>query len=285
MKAFKTAEITKTIHEIRQSLNNLSFNTIALVPTMGALHEGHLSLIKRAAQDCDGVVVSIFVNPLQFGPEEDFNNYPRDLEEDAKLAADAGAGLIFAPSVAEIYGTSNHTIINVKNIGRVLCGKSRPGHFNGVATVVVKLLNIVKPQNAYFGEKDWQQLIIVRRVVVDLNMDVRIVGMATVRDQDGLAVSSRNRYLSDKQRLAAAALPAALGLARDMIAEGERDKNKIISTAIEVIMNQPGLKLDYLSLCRADDLGEIDIIDGKILIAAAVYAGEARLIDNLVIQV
>lgn len=281
----KTVKITKTIEETRQALAPFDRDTVGFVPTMGALHAGHVSLINRAAQDCDNVVVSIFVNPLQFGPNEDFNSYPKELEEDARIAAGAGANLIFAPSVQEIYPASSSTTINLKNLDRVLCGKSRPGHFSGVATVVVKLLNIVKPKFAYLGEKDWQQLIIVKRVVADLNIDVGIVGMPTIRDEDGLAVSSRNKYLSDKQRAAALALPAALRRARDMIVGGELDKSRIISSAIDVITSQPDLKLDYLSLCRADNLGEIDIIEGKILIAAAVYAGEARLIDNLVIKI
>ena len=281
----KAVKITRTIEETRKTLSTLNRYTIGLVPTMGALHEGHASLIKQAALDCDTVVVSIFVNPLQFGPDEDFNGYPQGLEEDLRVAAGAGADLIFAPLKQEIYPASSSTTVSVKNLDRVLCGQSRPGHFNGVATVVVKLINIVKPKYAYFGEKDWQQLIVIRRVVEDLSIDVDIIAMPTIRDRDGLALSSRNRYLSDKQRSAALALPAALRRARDMITGGERDKNSIISVASDVIVSQSDLKLDYLSLLRADNLGEIDIIDGKILIAAAVYVGKARLIDNLVIQV
>ncbi len=251
---------------------------------MGALHDGHLALVKQARSECDIVVVSIFVNPLQFGPAEDFNIYPRTLDEDVPAAAGAGADIIFAPAVEEIYPRKMAATVSVDGLDRRLCGKYRPGHFSGVATVVVKLLNIVKPSRAYFGAKDWQQLVIVRRVVEDLDIDVEVVAVPTVREADGLALSSRNRYLSAIQRQQALALPRALEAAARAVESGERDPAKVIGAAGEVIAASPGVKLEYVSICRPDTLEEVTRIEGEVLLAAAVYVGKTRLIDNMVIN-
>ncbi|MDP1809117.1 MAG: pantoate--beta-alanine ligase [Actinomycetota bacterium] len=275
----------KTIRELRLALDRQAGKKIGFVPTMGALHEGHLSLVGQARQDCDVVVVSVFVNPLQFGPAEDLAEYPRLLDEDVTSARGAGADIIFAPAVEEMYPEPMVAKVRVEGLEDVLCGKYRPGHFAGVATVVVKLLNIVRPERAYFGAKDWQQLIIVRKVVKDFNLAVEIVAMPTVRDADGLAKSSRNRYLSPKEREAALVLPAGIQAAAKMIAAGERDAGRVIAAAKEVIAAQPGVKLEYFSIRGPLDLLPVDVIAGEVLVAAAVYVGRARLIDNMVIKV
>lgn len=275
----------KTIRELRLALDRQAGKKIGFVPTMGALHEGHLSLVGQARQDCDVVVVSVFVNPLQFGPAEDLAEYPRLLDEDVTSARGAGADIIFAPAVEEMYPEPMVAKVRVEGLEDVLCGKYRPGHFAGVATVVVKLLNIVRPERAYFGAKDWQQLVIVRKVVKDFNLAVEIVAMPTVRDADGLAKSSRNRYLSPKEREAALVLPVGIQAAAKMIAAGERDAGRVIATAKEVIAAQPGVKLEYFSIRGPLDLLPVDVIAGEVLVAAAVYVGRARLIDNMVIKV
>ncbi|MCK4267774.1 MAG: pantoate--beta-alanine ligase, partial [Actinomycetia bacterium] len=278
----------KTAHniaEIKKALESSDGRTVGLVPTMGALHRGHLSLIERAARDCDTVVVSIYVNPTQFGPTEDLEGYPRQLDKDIEMASGAGADIIFAPADDELYTAPVFTEIKINELVGLLCGKKRPEHFSGVATIVVKLVNIIKPDIIYFGEKDWQQFVIVKKVFKDLNVDTLVVGMPIVRDADGLALSSRNRYLSQKQRRSAKALPAALELAHDMIKNGERRKDKIISAAKEVIAAEPSLELEYFSICHPENLIEVETIKGEMLLAAAVDAGGARLIDNKVIKI
>ena len=278
----------KTAHniaEIKKTLGSNDGRTVGLVPTMGALHRGHLSLIERASRDCDTVVVSIYVNPTQFGPTEDLEGYPRQLDKDIEMASGAGADIIFAPADDELYTAPVFTEIKINELVGLLCGKKRPEHFSGVATIVVKLVNIIKPDIIYFGEKDWQQFVIVKKVFKDLNVDTLVVGMPIVRDADGLALSSRNRYLSQKQRRSAKALPAALELAHDMIKNGERRKDKIISAAKEVIAAEPSLELEYFSICHPENLIEVETIKGEMLLAAAVDAGGARLIDNKVIKI
>lgn len=275
----------KTIRELRLALDGRAGGKIGFVPTMGALHEGHLSLVRQARQDCDLVVVSVFVNPLQFGPAEDLAKYPRPLDEDVAAAGGAGADIVFAPADAEMYPEPMRTKVRVEGLEDVLCGKDRPGHFAGVATVVVKLLNIVRPERAYFGAKDWQQLVIVRKAVDDLNLPVEIVAMPTVRDADGLALSSRNRYLSPAERQTALVLPAAIQTAAKLIAAGERDAGLVIAASKEIIAARPGVKLEYFSIRGPLDLLPVDVIAGDVLIAAAVYVGRTRLIDNMVIKV
>ncbi len=278
----------KTAHniaEIKKALGSSDGRTVGLVPTMGALHRGHLSLIERAARDCDTVVVSIYVNPTQFGPTEDLEGYPRQFDKDIEMASGAGADIIFAPADDELYPAPVFTEIKINEFVGLLCGKKRPEHFSGVATIVVKLVNIIKPDIIYFGEKDWQQFVMVKKVFKDLNVDTLVVGMPIVRDADGLALSSRNRYLSQKQRRSAKALPAALELAHDMIKNGERRKDKIISAAKEVIAAEPSLELEYFSICHPENLVEVETIKGEMLLAAAVDAGGARLIDNKVIKI
>lgn len=278
-------KVAHNIAEIKKALESNDGCLVGLVPTMGALHRGHLSLIERASRNCDTVVVSIYVNPTQFGPTEDIEGYPRELDKDIELALGGGADIIFAPADDELYSGRIFTEIKINELEGLLCGKKRPGHFSGVATVVVKLVNIIRPDIIYFGEKDWQQFVIVKKVFKDLNIDTRVVGMPTIRDADGLALSSRNRYLSQKQRRSARALPAALELAHDMIKNGERRRDKIISAAKEVIAAEPSLKLEYFSICRPESLIEVEAIKGEVLLAAAVHAGGARLIDNKVIKI
>lgn len=277
--------LAQTIRRLRQMLDDRAAESVGFVPTMGALHEGHLSLVRQARRDCDTVVVSIFVNPLQFGPSEDLAKYPRSLEEDVSSAFKAGADIVFNPSAEEMYPEPILTKVRVGGMEDRLCGRYRPGHFAGVATIVVKFFNIVQPQRAYFGAKDWQQLVIVRKVVCDLNLGVDIVAMPIVRDADGLAMSSRNRYLSVPEREAALVLPSAIRLAAKMIAEGERDVRTVIDVSKELIAAGPGVKLEYFSICRPDDLVPVDEISGEVLAAAAVYVGDTRLIDNMVIEV
>jgi pantoate--beta-alanine ligase len=273
------------IDELRGRLRSLEGKTVGLVPTMGALHLGHEALIRQARRDCELVVVTVFINPLQFGLLEDLATYPRQLAADLKIAGRAGADLVFAPARAEMYPEEQLTGVRVERLDQRLCGAARPGHFAGVATVVAKLFNIVQPQRAYFGAKDRQQLMIVRRMACDLNYPVEIVEVPTVRDPDGLAASSRNRHLTAEQRRAALALPRALRAATDMIQAGEIGVSKISRAAKEVIAAQSDLKLEYLSICRADDLSPLDEVSGKVVIAAAIRVGETRLIDNLVVCV
>lgn len=255
---------------------------IGLVPTMGYLHDGHLSLIKKARRENDIVIMSNFVNPLQFGPKEDFATYPRDLDRDNKLAESAGVDYVFAPTTEEMYPQGYDTYVEVKGpITEKMCGKSRPGHFKGVTTVVLKLFLITQPDRAYFGQKDAQQAIVIRKMVTDLNVPVKIITCPIIREEDGLALSSRNTYLSSEERLQALALPRALSAGRDMIMKGETDPQKVRLHIKQILESSPGIRVDYVEVVDGDDLSDLSVIKGKVLLAAAVYVGKTRLIDNI----
>jgi len=259
---------------------------IGLVPTMGFLHEGHLSLVRGARGDNDCVVVSIFVNPTQFGPNEDFQSYPRDLECDCRLLEAEGVDLIFAPTAEEMYPTNSATFVEVAgSITKGLCGASRPNHFRGVTTVVSKLFNVVYPHRAYFGQKDAQQLAVIKRMVSDLNMDIKIVPMPIIREPDGLAMSSRNRYLNPEARRSATVLHRSLQLAKGFIEGGERNAEKVIAAIREMIEQVKLARIDYVEIVDVEGLEPVEEIEGEILIALAVFISEPRLIDNLQIRV
>ena len=258
--------------------------TIGFIPTMGALHAGHLSLIRCARKENDLVVVSIFVNPSQFGPKEDFKKYPRNLKKDAALCKNEGVDVIFYPLVTGIYPAGFKTYVEVKELSDMLCAKSRPGHFKGVATVVTKLFNIVLPDTAYFGQKDAQQAVIIKRVVMDLNLAVRIKVMPIIREKDGLAMSSRNAYLDKKERKSAAVLYMGLKKAEGLIKKGAVNPQYIIRRMKNIIEKERAVKIDYISIVDAEDLRPLKRIKGKILLALAVRIGKVRLIDNLIIN-
>lgn len=257
---------------------------VGFVPTMGALHAGHVSLIDNARRDCDLVIVSIFVNPLQFGPGEDLATYPAQPAADVEIAVKAGADKVFMPGRDELIREDSLTSVNIAELAERLCGRSRPGHFSGVASILAKLFNIITPDKAYFGEKDWQQLQIVRRMVIDLDYDIEIIPVSTVRDADGLAMSSRNRYLSTSERKAAVVLPRALEAARAKVEGGESRAGAVVELVGEMIATEPAVELEYFSVCRPESLTDIDLIKGDVLMAAAVNVGSARLIDNVVIK-
>lgn len=258
--------------------------SVGLVPTMGYLHEGHRSLIDRAVRENDRVVVSVFVNPIQFGPTEDLESYPRDLEADCRLCEDAGAALVFSPEADEMYAPDFSTYVDMHRVSEELCGKSRPIHFRGVCTVVSKLFNIVTPDRAYFGEKDAQQLAVIRRMVRDLNMNLQIVGCPIVREADGLAKSSRNTYLSAEERKAALVLSRAVQTGKSMILDGEKDGDKILAAMKEIIQQEPLAKIDYVEMVKWDTIEAHHKVDGPVLTAMAVYIGKTRLIDNFIIE-
>ena len=259
--------------------------TIGLVPTMGALHEGHLSLVKEARQMCDIVVVSVFVNPTQFGPGEDFEHYPRDLTKDTALLTDYNVDYIFAPTVEEIYPKSYSTYVTVEGLSDQLEGTSRPGHFRGVATVVAVLLNIIRPDFAFFGQKDAQQALIIKRLVRDLAFDTEILVLPIVREDSGLAVSSRNAYLNEQEHAAAAVIRRALAKAREVYKDGERNAGKLAEIVRTGIEAEPRARLDYVSVSDAGTLEKLDKLDDRaILIAVAAYIGKTRLIDNIVLN-
>jgi len=280
-------KIVKTIKEIREIVmqQQKMGRTIGLVPTMGYLHKGHLSLVEEARRNNDFIVMSIFVNPTQFGQNEDFDKYPRDLERDARLAEDAGVDVIFSPEAGEMYPEGYKTYVNVEGITEVLCGKSRPGHFRGVTTVVCKLFNIVKPDRAYFGQKDAQQAAVIKKMVRDLDFDIEIVTCPIVREEDGLAMSSRNVYLDEQQRKSALILSKSLFEARRRILEGERDKQKILDNILQMLHTEKSAEVDYVEIVNADTLEDIEEIKGKVLIALAVKFGTTRLIDNIILEV
>ncbi len=262
----------------------LDGKTIGFVPTMGYLHEGHLSLVRIARKRCDILVVSIFVNPTQFGPGEDFDKYPRDFGRDKKLCEQENVDIIFAPSVEEMYPKDSVTYVDMAGeMTNVLCGKYRPGHFRGVMTVVSKLFNIVQPDIAVFGRKDGQQLAVIRRMVSDLNFPIEIIGGETVRESDGLAMSSRNKYLTEEQRKSAPALYKSLLLAKTMIENGETDSSKIVERMRDYISNSGDFKIQYIEIVDADTLTPVDKIRNKVMIALAAFLGETRLIDNIVV--
>ena len=257
--------------------------TVGLVPTMGYLHEGHASLVEEAVRQCDRVVVSDFVNPTQFGPNEDLEAYPRDFRRDCAILEAHGCHLVFHPTVEEMYPPDAATYVEMlSEMPKQLCGKTRPIHFRGVCTVVAKLLNIVTPDRAYFGQKDAQQLSIIKRMVLDLSMDVEIVGCPIIREPDGLAKSSRNVYLSPAERTAALCLSRAVKLGQEQAAAGERDARKITDAMTALIEAEPLAKIDYVSAVDANTLAPVDSLSGPVLVALAVYIGKTRLIDNFI---
>jgi pantoate--beta-alanine ligase len=260
---------------------------IGVVPTMGALHEGHLSLIRIARNYADVVIATIFVNPVQFGPNEDFNNYPRDLQGDSRLAESAGTDILFAPQPGEMYPDGYLTYITVERLTTTLEGKSRPTHFRGVTTIVAKLFNITKPAVAVFGQKDAQQVVVIRRMVSDLNMGVKIVAAPIVREPDGLAMSSRNAYLSPQERKQSLVLSQSLRLAEQLISRGERTSDRVHSEMMNLISSQPAARVDYISISDPVTLQEMSTLDSAhtVLISLAVWIGTTRLIDNLIITV
>ncbi len=258
--------------------------TVALVPTMGALHAGHLALVQTAKAHADRVVMSIFVNPAQFGPREDLDRYPRDLERDADLARSAGIDCIYAPDPTDMYPPDFQTWIRVERVSQGLCGTSRPGHFQGVATVVAKLFNIVQPDFAVFGEKDYQQLLVIRRMVSDLHIPVRILSHPIVREPDGLAMSSRNQYLSDKERLSAASLFRSLTEAQHLFSSGERSAKRITEAVTNQILSHPYTTIDYIFLGDPNDLKPKDPLNDPSLLAVAAWVGKTRLIDNIILR-
>ena len=281
-------DIATTVKEVREQVKawRKEGKTVGFVPTMGYLHEGHESLIKRAVAENDAVVVSIFVNPMQFGPTEDLASYPRDLEADSKLVEAAGAKLIFHPEPEEMYEEGFCSYVDMNGLTNALCGLSRPVHFRGVCTVVNKLFNIVKPDRAYFGEKDAQQLAVVKRMVKDLDMDIEIVGCPIIREADGLAKSSRNTYLSPESRKQAVVLSKSIFMARKMIEDGERDAEKVKKAMRELIESEPLTDIDYVEIVDVNTMKSLDVIKGDILCAIAVnVGGEARLIDNTMMTV
>jgi pantothenate synthetase (EC 6.3.2.1) len=274
--------VVHTIAEARAVRRALP-GTWGFVPTMGYLHEGHLSLVRRARAENDRVAVSIFVNPTQFGPHEDYARYPRDLERDLRLLEPLGVDLVFVPSVEEMYPPGFQTWVIVEEVSRPLEGASRPGHFRGVTTVVAKLFNILQPDRAYFGQKDAQQTVVIRRMVQDLNIPVEIVICPTVREPDGLAMSSRNTYLNPEERRAATVLFRALQAAKARYEAGERDAEGLREAMREVIRAEPLARIDYVSVADPETLQELERVEGPALLSLAVYIGTTRLIDNIML--
>jgi len=279
--------LVKEIKELRNLIKSWKREglSIGYVPTMGALHEGHESLIKKAVAENDKVVISVFVNPTQFGPNEDYDSYPRDIDKDLAICMSAGGDVVFNPEPKEMYFNNKSTSVSVSNLTSVLCGAKRPGHFDGVCLVVSKLLNIVTPDKAYFGEKDAQQVAVLKRMVRDLNIDVEIVACPIIREEDGLAKSSRNTYLSDEERKAALILSRSLEIAQDLLNKGERNATKLKEIIKEEISKEPLAKIDYVELVDSDSLENVEIIKNNILIPIAVFIGKTRLIDNFTFEI
>lgn len=280
-----TPRLVRTVAALREQLAEIGpRENLGFVPTMGALHAGHGRLIDWARNDSGRVLVSIFVNPLQFGPSEDYDAYPRDLDADFKFCEARGVDVLFAPDAREIYPSPQLTFVEVSNIGDGLCGRFRPGHFRGVATIVLKLFHIVQPHRAYFGEKDAQQLALIRRMVLDLNLPVDIVAVPTVREEDGLACSSRNKYLNAQQRRAAAILYRALQAARDQILAGGADSGRVQQAALAVLLQEPLAKVEYVEIVDPEQMHPVGKITDPVRIAGAVRIGSVRLIDNLLCE-
>ena len=277
--------VVHTVKETRDQVNEWKAHglSVGFVPTMGYLHEGHQSLIKKAVEENDKVVVSIFVNPMQFGPTEDFESYPRDLQADARLCEETGADLIFNPEAEEMYTDGFCSFVDMSGPTKELCGKSRPIHFRGVCTVVSKLFNIVTPDRAYFGQKDAQQLSVIRRMVRDLNIPVEIVGCPIVREKDGLAKSSRNTYLNEEERKAALILSKTIFMGQELVNNGMTDAKALVNAMKENILTEPLAKIDYVEVVDFDDISIKDTIEGNTLVAMAVYIGKTRLIDNFIV--
>lgn len=279
-------QIVSTIKEVRTQVKEWKKQglTIGFVPTMGYLHEGHASLMHRARKECDKVVASIFVNPMQFGVNEDLDSYPRDLQADAKLCESIGVDLIFHPEVEEMYEQGFCSFVDMNGLTKELCGKSRPIHFRGVCTVVSKLFNIVTPDKAFFGQKDAQQLAVIRRMVKDLNMDIEIVGCPIIREEDGLAKSSRNTYLNEEERKAALILSQTICLGERLVRDGVRDAKELVAAMKENISREPLAKIDYVEVVSMDTIEKIELLEGAVLVAMAVYIGKTRLIDNFIVE-
>lgn len=279
-------QIATTVKEVREQIKQWRAQglSIGFVPTMGYLHEGHQSLIQRAVEENDKVVVSIFVNPMQFGPTEDLASYPRDLEKDSALCEKTGANLIFHPEPSEMYAPDFCSYVDMSGLTEELCGLSRPVHFRGVCTVVCKLFHIVTPDRAYFGQKDAQQLAVIRRMVRDLNMDLEIVGCPIIREEDGLAKSSRNTYLSPTERSAALVLSQAIAIGENLVKQGETNSQVVIDAMVSHINQEPLAKIDYVKIVDALSMEQIPAIDRSILCAMAVYIGKTRLIDNFIFE-
>jgi len=278
-------EIIKKI-ELMQKLSDKwrrNGHIISCVPTMGFLHQGHIELLRLGRDKGDRLIMTIFVNPTQFGPHEDFEKYPRDTEGDLNKARSAGVDAVFMPTVEEMYPDGFQSTVTVNTITQYLCGKFRPGHFAGVTIVVAKLFNITKPHLAIFGEKDYQQLAVIKQMVRDLNMDIDIIGLPTVRERDGLAMSSRNKYLSPEERLSALSLKKGLDLAKAMVKDGEKDSATIKNAVKELILTHPFTEIDYVTICDPAKLTDMENIDGPSLLALAVKVEKARLIDNSII--
>ena len=280
----KRMQIVATVEEVRAQVRAWRQEglSVGLVPTMGYLHEGHKSLIDKAVEQNDRVVVSVFVNPIQFGPGEDLATYPRDLDRDAALCENAGANLIFDPEPENMYFEDFCTYVDMDGLTKGLCGKTRPTHFRGVCTVVGKLFNIVKPDRAYFGQKDAQQLAVIRRMVRDLNFDLEIVGCPIIREEDGLAKSSRNTYLSPEERQAAVILHKGLTRGEELVNQGEKSAGVVKQAIREVIESEPLAKIDYVEIVDFDNMKEIETLERPFLAAVAVYIGKTRLIDNFI---
>jgi len=275
-------KVIKKIDEMKRLRQQLA-EPIGFVPTMGYFHEGHLSLVRQARAENPSVVVSIFVNPTQFGPQEDFTSYPRDPQRDLARLDKEKADIVFMPSVAEMYPPQFNSWVEIGKVSERLEGASRPGHFRGVTTVVAKLFNIIQPTKAYFGQKDAQQAIVIRKMVAELNMNLEIITLPTVREPDGLAMSSRNAYLNPEERQAAVVLYQALCLAQELYAGGERNAERIRQEMTALIKKQPLANIDYVSVADATTLDELDIINSPVLVSLAVRIGKVRLIDNVVV--
>ena len=279
-------KIVNTVEQVREEVRSWRKEglSVGLVPTMGFLHEGHKSLIDKAVEENDKVVVSVFVNPTQFGPNEDFESYPRDMEKDAALCEGAGAALIFHPEPSDMYLDGYSTFVDMDTLTKGLCGKTRPTHFRGVCTVVSKLFNIVCPDKAYFGQKDAQQLAVIKHMVRDLNFGLEIVGCPIIREDDGLAKSSRNTYLNSDERKAATVLNKALAAGKEAVLAGEKDASKVKGIITDIIEKEPLAKIDYVEIVDWNNLEETDSTEGVILTAIAVYIGKTRLIDNFIVE-
>lgn len=279
--------LVKKIDEVRNLVKEWKKQglTVGYVPTMGALHEGHESLIRRAVEENDKVIVSVFVNPTQFGPNEDYDSYPRNIEKDMELCKNAGAAAVFNPEPSEMYFENRSTSVSVSGLTGVLCGAKRPGHFDGVCLVVTKFFNIIKPDRAYFGEKDAQQVAVLKRMVRDLSFDIEIIPCPIIREEDGLAKSSRNTYLNDDERKAALVLSRSLKTAKEMLDNGERNAETIKEAMISLINKEPLAKIDYVEIVDSEDLTSVKSIERNILIPIAVYIGKTRLIDNFTYEV
>jgi pantoate--beta-alanine ligase len=280
-------KVIKTISEMKELASQArgAGKIITFVPTMGYFHEGHLSLMKEGRRRGDLLVVSLFVNPTQFAPHEDFKSYPRDFDRDRKMVEDVGVDILFAPETVEMYPPDHQTIVRVEKVTQNLCGKSRPIHFQGVTTVVMMLFEIVMPHVAIFGEKDYQQLITVQQMVRDLHMSVEVVGMPTVREADGLAMSSRNTYLLPEERKAALSLYRSLQKAKELLQKGERKADRILHEMKGILQSEPSVRIDYVQICDAYTLQDIDRVEGDVVVALAAYLGKTRLIDNLVFRI